>query len=430
MSKLYLGTAKVDITPKVGCRMIGYESNLYSEEIHDNLDATAFVFQQGENTAVLVSATVCVVHKDLSTAIRNRVQEELGIPYENIIIAATHTHSGPATGDGVDWDYCDTIFIPQIMEAIRQAKETMQAVTMGYAFGESKVGINRREPRQRDNKVVLGQCPWGPFDPRMTVISFKNEANEVVATMIHYGAHATASGINHSISQDWPGVMVRRMEALTGATAAFFNGAIGDVGPRIPNGCTVGDIPMAQELGGVAAQDATRVLKSVTQYTDADMKATTQEVQMPLKKRISLEEAQEKLQAFVGVEGVSSDISIRQHYEDVVASYENGYEEQEYETNEQPIVRIGNLVFLGFGYELFSEISLRIQKENKNFVILPLTNANAYYSYFPTQSALGLGGQLGGYEVQMFKTKNIQEYVDDVDYRLVCESLKNIEKVV
>ena len=406
--------------------MIGYESDLYSEEIHDNLDATAFVFQSGETAAVLVSATVCVVHKDISTVIRKQAEAQLGIPYDNIIIAATHTHSGPCTGEPIDRDYTDNIFIPQILSAIRQAKEAMVPVTMGYACGDSLVGINRREPRLRDNKIILGQCPWGPFDPRMTAISFKNEEGQTVATMIHYGAHATASGINHTITQDWPGVMVRRIEELTGATAAFFNGAIGDVGPRITNGCTVGDVPMAQELGGVAAQDATRVLKNVTLYTDADVKGVTAQMNLPLKTRIPLEVAQEKLQAFVGVDGVSSDIAIQQYYEGVVKSYADpDFKEAEYITEEQTILRIGNLVFVGFGYEIFCEISLRIQKDNPNFVILPVTNANAYYAYFPTQSAISRGG----YEVQMFQTANIQEYVDDVDYRLICESLKNIEKV-
>ena len=61
----------------------------------------------------------------------------------------------------------------------------------------------------------------------------------------------------------------------------------------------------------------------------------------------------------------------------------------------------------------------------KDYVVLPLTNANAYYAYFPTQSALSRGG----YEVQMFQTKCLQEFVDDADYHLICGSLKNIEKV-
>ena len=120
----------------MGGRLIGYMPDWRSESIHDNLEATAFVFRQGDTEAVLVSATVCVIQKELAEIIQKRVQKELGIPADNVIVAATHTHSGPATGIGIDWDYCNNIFIPQVTEAVKKAKENMQAVTMGYAFGE------------------------------------------------------------------------------------------------------------------------------------------------------------------------------------------------------------------------------------------------------------------------------------------------------
>lgn len=424
MPKLYLGVKKVDITPEIGGALIGYMPDWHSESIHDNLDATAFVFRQGDTVAVLVSATVCVIQKELSEIIRQRIEKELGVDADNVIIAATHTHSGPATGLNIDWDYCEHIFIPRIMEAVKQAKENMQAVTIGYACGESLVGVNRRE-NYKNNGITLGQCPWGPFDPRMTVVSFKNEEQKIVASMIHYGAHGTSAGMNKEVTQDWAGVMVRRIEALTGATAAFFNGAIGDVGPRISNGKTMGDIHYTEELGGVAAQDATRILRTVTQHTEGDLKYASSTVTIPLKKRMPLEQAQQKLNACVASK-YDSEIALRKHYEDVVASYENGYQEQESVSVEQKVLRIGNIVFVSFVFEIFSEIAMRIQKENKNFVILPLTNANAYMAYFPTQSQLCRGG----YEVENFQTRNLQEFVDDADYHLICQSLKNIEKVV
>ena len=422
---LQLGVCKVDITPKIGCQMIGYMPDVLSEEVHDNLDATAFVFQSGENKAVLICSAVCAIDKKLGDVVRERIEKETGIPVENIMVSAIHTHSGPATAIDVDWDYCDNIYIPQVMEAIKQASANMQAVKVGYACGESLVGINRRE-RKRNNKVDLGQNPWGPFDPRMTVITFKNEEGKIVASLIHYSAHATAAGLNHIISQDWPGVMVRRVEALAGAPAAFINGCIGDVGPRLTCGKTLADIHYAEELGGVAAQDATRIFKSITQHTDADMKAVTAQVELPVKTRMPLDEAQEMLAQCVKSK-YDSEILIRNHYADVVKSYENpDFEEEKFRTTTQTILRIGNIVLLGFSYEIFSEISLRIQKESKELIVLPVTNVNGCEGYFPTQSEI----PMGGYEVQMFQTKNLQEFVDDADYHLICGSLENIKKVL
>ena len=424
MSKLYLGVKKVDITPKVGCALSGYIADWFSESIHDNLDVTAFVFRQGEEKAVLISATLCVFTHELANSIRQRIEAETGIAFEKIILTATHTHSGPHTyTDNVDPEYVQNVVVAGIVEAVKQADENMQPVTVGYAFGDSLVGINRRQ-FFKNNQVDLGQCPWGPFDPRMTVISFKNESDQIVASMIHYGCHGTACGVNHEITQDWAGVMVRRIEALTGATAAFFNGAIGDVGPRLSNGRTIGNIQLVEELGGVAVQDATRIHKSITQYTDADLKCVCSTTEIPLKKRIPLTEAQAKLQECSRIK-YADEVATKRYCEDVIRAYENGEPEQETHIDEQVLLRIGNLVFVSFGYELFSEISMRIQKECKDLVVLSLSIANGYTSYFPTQSQLCRGG----YEVTMFKTKYVQEYVDDADYYMICETLKNIEKV-
>ncbi len=425
MEKLYLGVKKVDITPKIGCALIGYMPDVFSEEVHDNLDATAFVFRSGDNQSVLICSAVCAIDKKLGDVVREKIEKETGIPVSNIMVSAIHTHSGPATAIDIDWDYCDNIYIPRVLEAVKQAKENMQPVKVGYACGESLVGINRRE-RKSNNKVDLGQNPWGPFDPRMTVITFKNEEGEIVATLLHYGAHATAAGLNHIISQDWPGVMVRRIEELSKAPTAFINGAIGDVGPRLTCGKTLANICYAEELGGVAAQDAAKIFKAITQHTDADMKVTTALVEIPVKTRMPLAEAQEMLAQCVKSK-YDSEILIRNHYADVVKSYEDpNFQEEKFRTTAQTILRIGNIVLLGLNYEIFSEISLRIQKECKDLIVLPVTNVNGCEGYYPTQSELCMGG----YEVQMFQTKYLQEFVDDADYHLICGSLKNIEKVI
>lgn len=428
MSKLHLGICKVDITPPVGSNLVGYMPDYPSESIHDNLDTTAFVFQQEENISVLIASTVAVLQKALVQELQKKIQAETGIPAANVIMAITHTHTGPFTGPYLDDAYCDNIFKPRVLEAVKQAKANLQPVTMGYACGDSYVAINRREPRLRDNKIVLGQCPWGPIDPRMTVITFRNEAGKTVGSLVHYGCHGTAAGICSAISQDWPGVMVRRMEALTDAPAAFVNGVLGDTGPRLTNGQTTGDLQYMEELGGVAAQDATRIFKSVCQYTDCDMQCATGFVRLPLKKRISLEEAKQQVAAYAGLE-YTADIMMREHFEQVVASYENGYQEKDAHLEDQTLLRIGNIVFATFGYEIFSEIGLRIQKECKDLVVLPLSYGNGGSGYFPTQSQLAFGSDLGGYEVQMFRIANIQEYVDNADYHMICSTLENIEKV-
>ena len=93
--KLYLGVARKDITPEIGCNLYGYQPDVYSESIHDNLTVTAYVFKFGEVSAVMISVTVGSVKTELSDEIRKEISKKYDIPFENIILSATHTHSAP-----------------------------------------------------------------------------------------------------------------------------------------------------------------------------------------------------------------------------------------------------------------------------------------------------------------------------------------------
>ena len=146
------------------------------------------------------------------------------------MLCATHTHSGPNTagqsgwGD-IDQDYCTKIFVPRILSAVEKAISNMQSVKMGVASGNSFVGINRRE-LSMENFIELGQNPWGPYNPEMTVLSFVDADENTVANLIHYAAHGTAAGENHEITRDWSGVMIDALEKQSGGITAFFNGYI------------------------------------------------------------------------------------------------------------------------------------------------------------------------------------------------------------
>jgi hypothetical protein len=427
--KLLLGVRKVDITPEPGCRLFGYVDDLYSETVNDPLDATAFAFSQGESSAIMVSLTVVSLSQELSDRIRRGISEKTGVPVSNIMLSCTHTHSGPATiamdsgwGD-VDREYCEGILIPATVKAAFEAWAIKEPVTMGYATGESHIGINRRE-LTLDNKIILGQNPWGPYNPKMSVLSFKNESGACVANMIHYGMHGTCSGHNKEITQDWAGVMVRRMESLTGGVTAFFNGPEGDVGPRLTNGRTTGicDIGYAKETGGKAAFDAMEIYNKIKVYKAPTLTARNGYLKLPLLPRLSKEAAEAKRAHLIEVQKTAAERHLIHTLGKVIDSYSDGYEDKEYNEIEQNVISLDNIVFAGFPYELFSEIGMRIQRSAGELEVLPVAMANGVIGYFPTEDAVCRGG----YEINMFKATNLQEYVSDVDFHLVTETLRNI----
>jgi hypothetical protein len=425
--KLCLGVAREIITPHLGGQLFGYDDKIRSDSVHDDLTVTAFFFKQNDKQALLLSITVCSVHTALSDEIRGKISEKTGVPFENILLCATHTHCGPNTSGmvgwgAVDYEYCNEIFIPKILLAVEKAMLSPLPVSVGVSSGKSFVGVNRRELNS-DNTARLGQNPNGSFNPEMTILSFKSN-EKIIANLIHYGAHGTACGYSTIITRDWMGIMTDRLESKTNAITAFFNGPEGDVGPRLTNGRTTGicDIGYAKETGGKAAFDAMEIYNKIKVYKAPTLTARNGYLKLPLLPRLSKEAAEAKRAHLIEVQKTAAERHLIHTLGKVIDSYSDGYEDKEYNEIEQNVISLDNIVFAGFPYELFSEIGMRIQRSAGELEVLPVAMANGVIGYFPTEDAVCRGG----YEINMFKATNLQEYVSDVDFHLVTETLRNI----
>ncbi len=431
MSNVFLcGVAREIITPEVGCNLYGYSPDVYSTCVNDDLTATAFYFECGEKSAMMISFTLGTLNGDLSDEIRDMISRENGIPVGNILLCATHTHSGPNTTGNVGWGevdrkYVDGVLVPAARKAAADAKASAVPAKMGLAQGLSYVGINRRELRI-DNKITFGQNPWGCFNPNMTVISFKNEEGGLIGNIVHYGCHCTASGRNTEISRDWAGPMIDKLEEISGGITAFFNGPEGDVGPRMPSGRTVGwyTVKDAIELGGVAASDAVAIWRKIKAWRDISLATSASKLDIPLKPRMSREEAKARYEA-AGDSAINIGAQKRDYYKRVYDSYDEGYVEADARTVKQSIIRLGDVAFVGFPYELFSEIAMRIDQACEIPYVLGLSNTNGADGYFPTEDQICRGG----YEIDMWLTGKVQPYTDDSDYSIIMGTLENLKEV-
>ena len=437
---LSLGVSRKIITPKVGVRLAGYVPYLYSESVNDDLTVSAFYFEDEGEKALLLSASLSGIGDPLDKRIRGAISTQFGIPYGAIIDHAFHTHSGPTVNDTPGWgnaenEYIDEILLPRILEAVGEAIDKKEPVTMSTARGESLVGVNRREITP-ENTVTLGQNPWAPFDPRMTILSFKNEKGERVASIVHYGAHATASGRNKQITRDWPGPMIDTLDENLGGITAFFNGPEGDVGPRLATGRTAGgfldgkshsDVKYALRHGATAAADAIRIARTESGFSPVRLTVSEREIRVPVKKRISKDEA-----LAIYEENKNYTVNLpakkRAYALEVLESYENGYTEIDARPFIQTAVKIGDAVFLSFPFELFSEIGLRISRASDIPYTLCLALSNGIGGYFPTESELNRCAS-PGYEVDSFKVRTIQPYTDNADLTLIKESISHLKSL-
>lgn len=432
MGKLRLGIGREIITPQVGAYLCGYEPR-ESKKVNDDLRATAVVFEQDGVTSLLINAEVLYFEFETSNAVKALIEKEVGIKRGNIIIAATHTHSGPClSGNKKDCDYLENIFIPACLKATKKAMETLQYVKMSIGTARCDIAVNRREILE-NGTVVLGQNPWGPYNPVMTCVAFKDESDVPVLNMICYGMHSTASACNFEITRDWSGIMLDRLEFETGATSIFLCGAEGDVGPRLANGRTTGYIEKTKdrhsglqyaiELGGRATFSAMEAYSNAKEYNDCDMQVICDTIRLPYAKPIPLEEAKAELEKYPE-DGDHWDFIYRKHYKSIIDGYENNYFPENLEL-EQTIIKIGNFAIVPFPFEVFSEIELRLQKYSPVPYTITLSNANGYYSYLPTQSQF----INGGYEVKTFRLYNKFTLEENTDTTIIGENLRLLRKL-
>ena len=426
--RLKLGVAREIITPKLGGLFMGYGSDKGSTAVHDDLTVTVLVMEQGKCRAVLMSATVCLIGNELTAKIRELCGAAAGVPAANVIINATHTHSGPVTtnyGDATyDVAYCDSIFVPKCVAAVKAAVKNMKPVTVGVAKTESKVGINRRQLLAND-RVILGQNPWGPYDSEMTVIAFKGEDGKSLASIVHCAAHCTAIGSNTEVSRDWPGVMIDRLEQESGAITMFLQGLQGDIAPRMANGGSTGDMSHAMEVGALAGIDAVRAYKDIRMYRDEELSVATGEVRLPHAPVMPLEEARKEMAGLEAARPGRWTEGRKDLLKKIIELHAKGQTGESYFVYDQTLLRIGQIVFIPVPFEVSTEISLRLRAYSKFGHTLALGCTNGSNSYLPAHDQICRGG----YEVEQLIWAAPRRLADNADVHLINQNLKIMEQI-
>ena len=432
------GAARRRITPPLGTILYGYPLARKATSVGDDLHVVAAAFAYMETKALLLSADICSCPADFVEIIRKEISKQTGIDRLNIIFCATHTHSGPNIGlRKTGWgepnsEYVWEILLPNSVDAAVEAVKNLRPARFAVGTAPSQVGCNRRVVSP-DGTVELGQNPWGVFDDTMTVLSFKDaETEQCILNVIHYSAHATASAENEEITRDWPGVMKDVLEKETGGISMFLAGAIGECGPRCPNGKTTQSYEAAKLLGARAGLDAIAAWRSIKDWKNCPMQVTHGSIRIPYENLPPKELAQKKAAWLESEENLkdqacSDDIPRRKaedmneliRWKSILAAYDSGKVETEF-LYHQSVLTIGDAAIVPMPFELFLYPTLQLRMYSKFQHTLSVSNANGSWTYLPSQDQMCRGG----YEVWQFRYANTYKMGDNADDCIVAENLK------
>ena len=240
---LQAGYARENITPDHPVGMGGYSDSetRKSQNVLDYIYTTCVAFNEGDQTILVYTIDVCGIADSGQDKIRNYVATCTGVPGDNIIIGATHTHSAPAMGNDDTWDNallkaCGDAgknamadLAPIKMETATATLENMNFVRhylmndgtyYGSNFGSTASGFKAHALEYPDRQLIL--------------VKLDRETKKDIL-MINWQAHPAAAARQDdytAVSADFVGHVRSKLESQTGMMVAYYTGASGNTNPK------------------------------------------------------------------------------------------------------------------------------------------------------------------------------------------------------
>ncbi len=401
-----VGFSRVDITPAESLPMGGYIArNEPAAGTHDPLYVKAIAFRLGEASAILLSLDILHVSHTWSRRLRETISQKVGLQLENILVAATHTHSGPA------------VFFPIIThtEEIARYEESLFANCLTVAekaFASAEPSV-MRIGRGRSRGVVMNRRdPTTQTDDWVSLVRIENLSRKVKGHLVSFACHPTVmSPKNLDYSADLFGVAATEVEGkFKVSTCLMFNGAGGDASTRFTRReQTWGEL---DRLGKKLAKQIVQVSRKSKPAGVGPISAKIVVLKFPFKPILASDEAQRKLDEAnyrfthsLAEDGNKEDSLVARSLVDGASAQfflsKLGGWEPLFGTNsaevEIQVIRVGDLIFCGLPGEFFGSRgnSLKNVAHPKHCVVAGY--ANGYWGYVvpPREAAKG------GYEAMM-----------------------------
>jgi hypothetical protein len=396
----------LDITPTDAVWMDGMIRTHISEGVHDPLYARALVLANDAGLAeamVIVSIDVCALDAPLVETIRQAAAARSGLAPQQIILAATHTHSGPATVGYFNpraEEYLPRL-IDRLAQVVADAAAALHPAAVGIAVGREETVSHYRRLQADDGHVVMN---WEPFPPERIVgplgvpdpavlvlhVVERDDPRTTIATLFNHAGHPNVlSGENYLLSADYPGRAAELIEQQLGGLALFINGAQGSVDI---DGLRDRDWEGRERIGQALAAAVLHTVAGITPSPDLALRCTSINYQLP--RRIITEAEWSWAQEILAQTGGTVQPLADGVGDDYLAVLYRDLRARQYETIpvEQIACALGDSAFVTFPGEVYTEIGLRL-KELSPFPhtgFFGLTNGSI--GYIPTRTAIQEGG--------------------------------------
>ncbi|MCR9294993.1 MAG: neutral/alkaline non-lysosomal ceramidase N-terminal domain-containing protein [bacterium] len=420
------GAAVGDITPtQWPVNLVGTFAERPAEKAWDPLSARALVLDDGQTQLAIVIIDSCMLPRDLLDEVKRQASQATGIRSDHMLMAATHTHSAPASLDRMYAQASPAylqVLRQGIVQAVTQAQTNLEAAEIGCAqfdlpehvhnrrwfmkpggmvqnpFGELTDQVRMNPPRG----TGLLDRPAGPVDPQVSLVSVRSQSGLPIALLANYSLHYVGGVPPGGVSADYFGEFARqiasRIDPQQQREPAFVgilsNGTSGDVNNIDFRNPQPRKEPFEQiRYVATSLADAAHQAYTQTSFSDSISLSMAQR-ELTLEVRKPTPQQLERAKEFLAEED-----------ESVLPARGKAYAEFTLQLQAMPAtenillqaVRIGDIGIAAIPCEVFAEIGLELKQRSPLEKTFTIELANGWNRYLPTPQQ----HRLGGYETWM-----------------------------
>ncbi len=414
------GAATSNITPDLGSSINGGFQDGKAVFIHDELNARCLALDDGQTKLVMVVADSCVIGRGIFDEAKKMVNEATGLPLENMLMSATHSHScgtAQAVGQSEPSPMYQRFLAKRIADGVRRALHNLAPAKIAWGGVDVPQHVFNRRWKMKPggipptpHGVTTDQVktnpgvnspnllePAGPTDPQVCFISVQSAEGKLIALYANYSLHYVGGVGPGHISADYFGAFANRIGELLGAdrqdppfVGIMSNGASGDINNIDFRGGQAKEGPYGRIkiVANDVAQAVAEACKTLTYHDWVPLGAAQKEFTLGL--RIPTQEEVEKAREITK----QSKLFPRMETMEQVYARETVLLADFPKEVSAPlhVLKIGDLRVSAIPAEVFVEIGLGLKQRHPQTFTVSL--ANAYHGYLPTPEQ----HQLGGYE--------------------------------